>query len=386
MEPVTHFLTGATLARAGFNRKTALATLTMTLAAEAADLDMVAYVKGSAYGFIQHRGITHTFIAIPVIAALVVGLIWTADALWQHRRQKRKLPPPPQRRWGWLYLFACIAGLSHLLLDFTNDYGVRPFYPFWRQWYAWDIVYIIEPLILAALLLALLLPWIFRLVGQEIGARQRGPAGRGTSIVALLFVVALWGVRDFEHRRALAALNATEFHGEAVSRVAAFPYMVNPFQWAGVAETSKGYVSMHVDSLRPEVDPANNAENYYKPQESDATRAARNTALGRAYIEWARFPLLESETLTQPAPGYLVHFSDVRFLYPDERRRPLQAYVLLDQNFHAQEQGFETLKGRRKTVRRNRCDYFVFFPSSKSASPSTRIGSHCFIRLAPSPS
>ena len=33
MEPVTHFLTGAVLARAGFNRRTAYATLAMTLAA-----------------------------------------------------------------------------------------------------------------------------------------------------------------------------------------------------------------------------------------------------------------------------------------------------------------------------------------------------------------
>ena len=35
MEPVTHFLTGACLGRSGFNRKTAYATLAMTLAAEA---------------------------------------------------------------------------------------------------------------------------------------------------------------------------------------------------------------------------------------------------------------------------------------------------------------------------------------------------------------
>jgi len=40
LEPLTHFLTGACLARAGFNRKTALATATMTLAAEAPDLDV----------------------------------------------------------------------------------------------------------------------------------------------------------------------------------------------------------------------------------------------------------------------------------------------------------------------------------------------------------
>lgn len=347
MEPVTHFLTGAALARAGFNRKTALATLTMTLAAEAADLDVIAYVKGSATGFIAHRGITHTFLGIPFVAALVVGLVWLLDALWQSRRRAHNLPPPPLRRWGLLYLFACIAGLSHILLDFTNNYGVRPFYPFWRQWYAWDIVFIIEPLILAALFAALTLPWLFGLVGQEIGARQHGPRGRGAAIAALLFIVALWAVRDFEHRRALAAINAVEFHGEAAIRVAAFPYMVNPFHWAGVAETSNAFVSMHVDSLRPEADPANNAVSYYKPEPNPAATAARNTELGRAYIEWARFPLVEAEHLDAPASGDIVRFSDVRFQYPDQRRRTLQAYVLLDAHLHAERQGFEPPEVRR---------------------------------------
>jgi inner membrane protein len=344
MEPVTHFLTGATLARAGFNRKTALATVTMTIAAEAADIDMLAYFKSSACGFIQHRGITHTFLAVPFLAALVVGFIWVLDVLWQSIRRVRQLPSPPPRRWGWLYLFACIAGLSHLLLDFTNNYGLRPFYPFSRQWYAWDIVFILEPLMLAVLFAALVLPGLFGLVGQEIGVRQRGPRGRGAAIAALLSVVALWGVRDFEHRRALAALDAVEFHGEAATRVAAFPYMVNPFQWAGVAETPTAYISMRVDSLRPEVDPGNRAQTYYKPEPTAATQAARNTPLGRAYVEWARFPLVEAEHSSTPTPADLVHFSDVRFLYPDERLRPLQAYVLLDSHLHPVSQGFEPLK------------------------------------------
>jgi inner membrane protein len=344
MEPVTHFLTGATLSRAGFNRKTALATVTMTLAAEAPDLDIVAYAKGSACGFIQHRGITHTLIGVPAIAALVVGLVWIADALWQRWRRHRKLPAPPARRWGWLYLFACIAGLSHILLDFTNDYGVRPFYPFWRQWYAWDIVYIIEPLMLAALFAALVLPWLFGLVNQEIGARQRGPLGRGAAIAALLFIVTLWGVRDFEHRRALAALNAIEYHGEPAQRVAAFPYMANPFRWAGVAETSNSYVSMEVDSLRPAVDPGDRPQIYYKPELNEAAKAARATDLGRAYVEWARFPLVESEYQNTSC---MVHFSDIRFRYPDSRIHPLEAYVLLDSHFQPEGEGFERVQGRR---------------------------------------
>ena len=41
LDPVTHFLTGACMGRSGFNRKSALATVTMVLAAEAADIDVL---------------------------------------------------------------------------------------------------------------------------------------------------------------------------------------------------------------------------------------------------------------------------------------------------------------------------------------------------------
>ncbi|HEY7615496.1 MAG TPA: metal-dependent hydrolase, partial [Terriglobales bacterium] len=65
MEPLTHFLTGACLGRF-CNRKTALATATMTLAAEAPDLDVFSQFGGPAFGFAHHRGFTHSFLgAIP---------------------------------------------------------------------------------------------------------------------------------------------------------------------------------------------------------------------------------------------------------------------------------------------------------------------------------
>jgi len=361
MEPVTHLLTGAALSRAGFNRKTALATVTMTLAAEAADIDILAYMKGSAYGFMQHRGITHTFFAVPALAAMVVGMVWIGDALWQRRGNVRArpgevgasaVPASAQlrtvrpRRWGWLYLLACIACLSHLLLDFTNNYGVRPFYPVDRQWYAWDIVFIFEPLIFAALLGALVLPGFFALVGREIGERRDGIRGRAAAIAALAFVVALWAFRDVEHRRAVAAMEATEFPGGPVVRVAAFPYMLNPFQWAGVAETPTAYISVPVDSLHSQADPGDRADTYYKPQPNETAEAAQNTDFGRFYRDWARFPLMEDEELTAPRPAHLVRMLDVRFLYPDSRRRPLVGYILLGTDLRVMDEGFEA-SGKR---------------------------------------
>src|SRR3569623_1233164 len=66
MEPISHFLTGACIGRAGLNRKTAYATLAAVLAAEAADLDVVWGFAGPVEGLKHHRGITHTFIAAPI--------------------------------------------------------------------------------------------------------------------------------------------------------------------------------------------------------------------------------------------------------------------------------------------------------------------------------
>ena len=48
----------------------------------------------------------------------------------------------------------------------------------------------------------LALPALFGLINQEIGARSKGPRGRTGAIVALACLVLIWGVRDYQHRRA----------------------------------------------------------------------------------------------------------------------------------------------------------------------------------------
>jgi inner membrane protein len=186
LEPITHFLTGACISRAaGLNRRTLYATATCVLAAEAADLDVVTYFQGSVYGFAHHRGITHSFVAVPFVAGLVVLFMY---GLWRLRQNLRPsqnqartghpgLPSTP--RWGLLFGFACVAAASHILLDFTNNYGVRPLEPFSYRWYSWDIVFIFEPLLYVALLGGLLLPSLFGLINDEIaGGRKRTPKRR----------------------------------------------------------------------------------------------------------------------------------------------------------------------------------------------------------------
>src|SRR5438270_6661144 len=201
MDPLTHVLFGACLSRAGFNRKTALATPVLALAAEIPDIDLVAWVRGPVSAFAAHRGISHSFIGVPFDATAAVAIIYGFHRLRLWWRQRPgKAPPPaashriaPPLRWGLLFLLACLGALSHLLLDFTNQYGLRPFIPFSYRWYHWDIVSIIEPAISLFLVLGLVLPSLFRLIREEIGAR-RGQTGKGGAMAALTMVVLLWGL------------------------------------------------------------------------------------------------------------------------------------------------------------------------------------------------
>jgi inner membrane protein len=335
LEPITHFLTGACLGRAGLNRKTALATLTLTLAAEAPDLDVLSRFGGPAFGFAHHRGFTHSFLGLPLDAAAVVGFVYL---IWRLRGRKVKDPNLPPR-WGLLFLYACLAGVSHILLDFTNNYGVRPFWPFSEKWYSWDIVFIFEPILFGFLLLGLIVPSFFSLIDNEVGARSRGPRGRVAATLALLGVILLWGLRDYEHRRAVSALGARTYQGAEPLRASAYPTMTNPFHWYGVVETPAFFALAPVDSLGPEVDPEGRLEIRYKPEETPVTLAAKNSYLGRVYLDWAQYPITETETLDSPEAGYIVEFVDLRFVQlpsllnrRSERNRALAAGVRLDKN------------------------------------------------------
>jgi len=349
LEPFTHFLTGACMGRAGLNRNTALATLTLTLAAEAPDLDIIGgLLRGSAFGFAHHRGFTHSLLGVPLDAVAVVGFVYL---LWRLRGRKIKNPNLPPR-WGLLFVYACLAGLSHILLDFTNNYGVRPFWPFSEKWYSWDIVFIFEPVMFALLILGLIVPLLFGLIDKEIGARRRGPRGRVAATLALAGIVLLWGLRDYEHRRAVNALEARTYNGVDPLRASAYPTWTDPFHWYGVVETPAFFALASVDSLAPEVDPDGRLEIRYKPEETPVTLAAKNSYVGRVFLDWAQYPITETEALQSPQQGFIVLFQDLRYAAMPRTiagrpgRGGLSRAVKLDHSLHIVGDVYDTKKGQ----------------------------------------
>jgi inner membrane protein len=406
MEPVTHFLTGACIGRAGLNRKTAYATLAAVLAAEAADLDILWGFAGPVEALKHHRGITHTFWAVPIIAGVIVGVVWLIDRI-RHARKQHKLnrsslnstpikgapsfssapagekggtahtsssapsasegaynqtPQSQPIHWGWLYLTAFIAALTHLLLDWTNNYGLRPFFPFNPRWYAGSFMFIAEPVLWALFFFALFMPWVLGLADREIGARRKRFRGRGWAIFALVGMVTLGCWRWAERAQAGVMLDNTQVASAPVTRFALEPYPINPFRWHAILETADFYQTAEIDTRTQSIlsDPRHDV--MYKPIDTPAVEAAKRTLLGQVYLDWGTWAVVR-DIGPVPVPGIdpprlppgrtwtTIEFTDLRFDYDfvptrgHDRRAPLGGAVYI---VDGQEEAGEAMNGQQQ--------------------------------------
>jgi inner membrane protein len=367
MEPVTHFLTGACIGRAGLNRKTKYATLVAVLAAEAADIDILWGLRGPVESLKHHRGITHTFLAVPLVAGAAVGVVWLLDRWWE-RQLARKAEAFHQNaktlpvRWGWLYLTAMIAALSHIALDWTNNYGVRPFFPINAHWYAGSLVFIAEPLEWALLLVALTVPWLLGLVAGEIGARRTQFRGRGWAIFALVGIGLLCCWRWVEQTEARSLIESTQVATAAVKRIGLEPYPLNPYRWHAILETADYFQTAEVNIWTGEIVSDPHRDVIYKPAADAAVEVAKRTPLGQVFLDWGRWAVVRDVgQVTAPGmdppqlpPGRLwttVEFDDLRFDYSylgAERKQtqsPLSGWVYV---IDGRDDAGESLHGREQ--------------------------------------
>jgi inner membrane protein len=316
------------LSQAGFNRRTRFATVTLIIGANLPDIDFVSWLDGSTSFLKYHRGITHSILGVTVLA----GILALVVSYLGRGAPRKKTGPPLDGRW--LLATSWVATASHLLLDFTNSYGVRPFLPFSGRWYAWDIMFIFDPLLLALLTAGLGFPSILRLVSEEVGAsKQKSRAG---AVFCLCSLVLLWGVRDLAHRRALGALDSHTYHEENPRSLGAFPSPANPFEWIGVVETESAFFVLPAIVLNGDVVP-DQARVFHKPSSSPALDAAMKALTSRVYSDFARFPWAQVE---EEDAGFKVTLQDLRFASLNSRRRGFVVEIELDKNLRVRSESF----------------------------------------------
>ncbi|MBV9504085.1 MAG: metal-dependent hydrolase [Acidobacteriia bacterium] len=303
MDPLTHTATGVFLSRAGLNRLTPQATPILILAANAPDIDIVTAAGGSLNYLHYHRHLTHALVAMPVLAFLCVALVRAAG-----RR-------PVQ--WTGAFVAALAAVASHLLLDFTNVYGIRLLLPFSEAWLRLDWTPVIDLFIWAALLLGFAGPFLSRLVTSEItsGKPRAQNHGRRFAWFALSFLFIYNCGRGVLHARAVETLDARVYDGAVPTRVAAGPE-ANPLLWRGLVETAEFYAVEDIN-LAGRFDPGS-GQVFHKASSEPALDRARNTDPFRIFLGFSQFPLWEVIPATQPADSEDVRLLDLRFGTPSE--------------------------------------------------------------------
>jgi inner membrane protein len=311
MDNLTHTLTGLVLSRVGLDRWCGRASALLILAANAPDIDVIAAAHGGTVTYLEHhRGLTHSFVMAPAMALLVVAVVGLAV-------KGRNM------QWARSWVLAQIGVLSHLLMDWTNIYGIRLLWPFDSVWYRLDIVSVIDPWIWAVLALAFLWPLLARLVSSEIGAQSR--AGRGIAWFALLFIVGYEFSRWVLHARAVETLDVRIYQGQPPKRSAAFPSLANPFRWRGLVEIDNAYV-IHAVNLMGEFDPTSGTV-LYQADSRPELEAARQTRAFQVFTGFAPYPLWQVLALPEPEGAVRVNGVDLRFAMPGEGRFMASAIV-----------------------------------------------------------
>jgi inner membrane protein len=300
MDNVTHSLTGLALARAGLNRAVPGAVLLLLLSANAPDIDIAALTRGSFRYFEAHRGYSHSLIGLPVLAAVCV--VVSAVLL------RRKLP------WTRAYIVCTIGVASHLLLDWTNSYGVRLLLPFSSRWSHLDLNGLYDAWILAVLAFAAVWPWFARLVSREIG--EKPASGRGTALAALVFFLLFDVSRTLLHAKAVDQLQARLYDGAPALQAAALPDSFSPLRWRGVVETVRTFRALDV-SIGTPLD-IESAQVFYKPSITPQLAELNRLQPFRYFLYFARFPVWSQ----QPAPlqngiGRRYDLTDLRFGTPE---------------------------------------------------------------------
>jgi membrane-bound metal-dependent hydrolase YbcI (DUF457 family) len=346
---ITHGLAAALLAQAGLRQRYgALATAALLVGSELPDLDALFELGGTVFGFVHHRGITHSLLGGAGLALLGAALLWS---VWRSH---------PYWRVTWLVY---LGVLLHIGMDYLTSYGTQIFLPFSTGHYTADAVYIVDFTYSALMITGLLLVRMVRRQRQGRYGRASlvwvglggiiwlvAPAlaerpltllalqSAGLHVMAFALVVGLmaWVCRPWKEHRAVVlgqvgvgvvlgyvglcmVTHAVVQHQMArslgpqmahVRRLAALPLPGSgPLQWRAIAVTDTTYLVSHI-AIFPGTVTA--PQSIAKGPGSDhrVIQAASQYRLVRVFWDFARFPVIdyyvqEDETV--------VRYTDLRF-------------------------------------------------------------------------
>jgi inner membrane protein len=322
MDTLTHALSGALIARASAGSALPLARRLALGAAAAAfpDADIVMSLGSPIAYLLNHRGLTHSLVALPVWALL---LAWLAARLWRDPR-------------GWRPYFGVAAmGVGiHIAGDLITSYGTMIFAPLSDARYALGTTFIID-LYFSGIIVA-------GLAASGLWRTARTPA-----IAACAMLIAYVGFQAVLRQQAIeAGREYARAQGLAGARVAALERPLSPFNWRIVVAQGdeQRYADVNLLAQSAPAPPAQDAGLYARVASAFAPvamarwiaappfgaspediRIAREAWLapGFSFYRWfADYPALYR--IDRGNPSTCVWFEDLRFNLPGRGNVPFR--------------------------------------------------------------
>ena len=348
MDNLAHTLVGAALAETGLKKTTPLATLTLVIGANLADVDAVTMLVDSDLALYFRRGWTHGVLAAIVLPAVLAALMLAWDK-WVRRRRNSEAEPA---RIGVLVGLSYLSFLTHPFLDWLNTYGVRLLMPFDGQWFYGDSLFIVDPwvwllgagavvlanshskisiagwIVLASAASALVfgygaVPPVVKIVwgvgvGTSLVMRVRGLLAERTHQVAIVSValMALYIAAMISGTLYSRTVATEHFEGEdvPVQRIMSGPVPGNPLMREGLIQSDGEYRYFTIDPLAESVI----VEPHQAVPVAEAgpvVQAAFGAPSVRGMVNWMRFPHWK---VTKLDDGWRVKLLDLRYADPDE--------------------------------------------------------------------
>jgi inner membrane protein len=276
VDNLTHTLIGVGIARAGLQGASPRATLTLALASNLPDIDIVSGLFGNIAYLDHHRGLSHAFISMPLLALALAGLVRSVT---------------PGARLGPLFRLSLVGVFLHIVADLWTSYGTRALLPFDSSWIALDWVFIVDPILMALLALAAFSRWA-------------GPA-RAALVARLALGLASVFVMGRSVQHAQAVVEAREMLPPPFHRVRAIPA---PFAWRRFRVLAESEWSFATGSVGPGARSSVTLEK--TPETALVARVREESRAARVFLDFSAFPRLE---LREDNQGTLIVWRDLRF-------------------------------------------------------------------------
>jgi len=359
MDTITHGIVGALIGKGYFSERNGhVATFAAAAGAMFPDIDVVEeIVSRDPLAIVRyHRGITHSFVALPFFAVILAWLTRAGFGVLKKRFAGLRDIESPS--WGILFVIYAIAIASHVILDGMTSFGTRIWDPVSQQRVAWDLLFIIDCCFTSIALLPQIVAWIYTdraktrvravslwalfsiaaLVVWKIagavgfpfhmwivffssviiaavfflpairGAGFRVPTARWCQVGAFVMLAYLFACSVAHHQALLRVKNFASANNIPIDRVAALPLPPSLLDWGGVIRSVDGVYQSRFD-LRDSTPPlfsfiADSPPNMY------VARAMQRPEV-QLYWNFARFPVIR--TYTENGLHY-VDFNENRFI------------------------------------------------------------------------